>query len=90
VPFAEAHEIAGACVRFCETEGMELTDLTAEELAGISPKLGVDVLSVLSVAGSINAKSGRGGTAEARVREQLAEVEADMDEARSWLDSDGL
>jgi len=45
---------------------------------------------VLSVAGSINAKSGRGGTAEARVREQLAEVEAEMDEARSWLDSDGL
>ena len=85
VPFAEAHEIAGACVRFCETEGMELTDLTAEQLAGISPKLGVDVLSVLSVAGSIDARSGRGGTTEARVREQLAEVEAEVDEARSWL-----
>jgi argininosuccinate lyase len=85
VPFAEAHEIAGACVRFCEAEGMELTDLTADQLAGISPKLSADVLSVLSLAGSINARSGRGGTAEARVREQLAEVEAEMNEAHQWL-----
>jgi argininosuccinate lyase len=76
VPFAEAHEITGACVRFCETEGLELTDLTADQLAGISPKLGVDVLSVLSVTGSITGRSGRGGTAEARVREQLAEMTA--------------
>jgi argininosuccinate lyase len=74
VPFAEAHEIAGACVRFCEAEGVELTDLTAEQLAGVSPKLSTDVLPVLSVAGSINARSGRGGTAESRVREQLAEM----------------
>jgi argininosuccinate lyase len=86
VPFAEAHEIAGACVRFCEAEGIELTDLTAEQLSGISPKLGAGVQSVLSVTGSINAKTGRGGTAEARVREQLAEVEAAIDQARGWLD----
>jgi argininosuccinate lyase len=83
VPFAEAHEIAGACVRFCEGEGIELTDLSAEQLAAISPKLSGDVRLVLSVAGSINARSGRGGTAEARVREQLAEIETAMNEARS-------
>jgi argininosuccinate lyase len=76
VPFAEAHEIAGACVRFCETEDLELTDLTVDQLAGISSKLGAGVLSVLSVAGSIEARSGRGGTSEARVREQLAEIAA--------------
>ena len=29
VPFAEAHEIAGACVRRCEEDGIELSDLTA-------------------------------------------------------------
>src|SRR4029450_12199684 len=37
VPFAEAHEIAGACVRRCEAEGIELTDLTARHLARIAP-----------------------------------------------------
>ena len=38
VPFAGAHEIAGACVRRCEARGMELSDLTADQLAEISPR----------------------------------------------------
>ena len=63
VPFAEAHEIAGACVRRCEEDGVELTDLTADELAEISPHLTADVRAVLTVAGSINSRAGRGGTA---------------------------
>ncbi len=35
VPFAEAHHIAGACVRFCEERGIELGDLTDGQLAEI-------------------------------------------------------
>jgi argininosuccinate lyase len=76
VPFAEAHEIAGACVRRCEADGIELADLSTDDLADISPKLTDGVQSVLRVHGSINSRSGRGGTAEARVREQLAEMAA--------------
>ena len=33
VPFRVAHEVAGACVRACEARGIELWDLTDEELA---------------------------------------------------------
>jgi argininosuccinate lyase len=74
VPFAEAHEIAGAAVRRCEADGIELSELTPEVLAEISPRLTAEVLKVLTVAGSIDSRSGRGGTATARVREQLDEV----------------
>jgi argininosuccinate lyase len=74
VPFAEAHEIAGACVRRCEAAGLELTDLSADDLAEISPHLTSEVRSVLSVTGSINSRTGRGGTALVRVREQLDEI----------------
>jgi argininosuccinate lyase len=74
VPFREAHEISGACVRFCEQHGLELSDLTVEQLAGIDERLGADVLGVLTVEGSIDSRNGRGGTATARVTEQLAEV----------------
>jgi argininosuccinate lyase len=74
VPFAEAHEIAGACVRRCEADGLELTDLSADDLAEISPHLTSEVRSVLSVTGSINSRTGRGGTALVRVREQLDEI----------------
>lgn len=74
VPFREAHELAGACVRAAEGRGVELWDLTDDEFAGISPHLTPEVRSVLSVAGSISSRDGRGGTAEVRVREQLEEL----------------
>jgi argininosuccinate lyase len=86
VPFAEAHDIAGACVRRCEEDGIELTDLSADDLADISPHLTADVQAVLSVTGSINSRIGRGGTAEARVREQLAEVKTALTGAQEWVD----
>ncbi len=74
VPFARAHHIAGATVRYCEERGLELSDLTGDQLAEIDPALTPGVLEVLTVPGSIDARSGRGGTATARVTEQLAEL----------------
>jgi argininosuccinate lyase len=85
VPFAQAHEIAGACVRRCETAGFELTDLSVDDLAAISPHLTAEVRSVLTVEGSIKSRSGRGGTALARVQEQLDEVSAATAFLDQWI-----
>ncbi|MEZ5092526.1 argininosuccinate lyase [Nocardioides sp.] len=74
VPFRVAHELAGACVRRCEELGCELDELPDEELAAISPALRPEVRSVLTVEGSVAARTGRGGTAQDRVVEQLAEL----------------
>ena len=74
VPFAEAHEIAGAAVRYCEERGIDLPELTADQLAEISPLLTPDVLAVLTTHGSIDSRDGRGGTATAQVERQLAEM----------------
>ena len=63
VPFAVAHEITGAAVRYCEERGLELGDLTADQLAEVSPHLGDDVRKVLTVEGSVRSRDGRGGTA---------------------------
>ena len=76
VPFARAHEIAGACVRYCEARGQELSDLTEDQLAEISGDLTVDVLSVLTAEGSVASRNGRGGTAPSQVVAQLAELRA--------------
>jgi argininosuccinate lyase len=76
VPFRDAHEVAGACVRRCEELGCDLPDLTDEQLAAISPALSPEVRTVLTVDGSVSSRSGRGGTAPARVREQLDELRA--------------
>jgi len=74
IPFREAHEVSGACVRLCEERGIELWDLTDDDFAAVSPHLTSGVRDVLSVEGSIASRDGRGGTAEARVREQLDEL----------------
>ncbi len=74
VPFREAHELAGACVRRCEEREVELAELTDDDLAAISPHLTPGVRAVLTVAGSVASRDSRGGTAEPRVREQLAEL----------------
>jgi argininosuccinate lyase len=74
VPFRVAHELAGACVRACEERGIELHQLTDEELRSISPHLTPGVRDVLNVEGSVASRNGRGGTAPDRVREQLAEL----------------
>ena len=85
VPFAQAHHVAGAAVRYCEERGIELTGLTASDLPAIDERLTPGVLEVLTVEGSINARDGRGGTASARVGEQLNEVADAVDAISEWL-----
>ncbi len=85
-PFRIAHELAGACVRECEQQGIELADLTDEQFAAISPALTPDVRSVLTAEGSVASRNGRGGTAPQRVREQLVELRTSVTDARGVLD----
>ena len=73
VPFRDAHELAGECVRLAEGRGAELADLTDDELAGVSEHL-AGVRAVLTVEGSLASRSARGGTAPAAVAAQLAEL----------------
>jgi argininosuccinate lyase len=85
VPFRVAHEVAGACVRRCEELGVELHELTDEQLAGISPALTPAVRGVLTAEGSVASRAGRGGTAPARVTEQLDELAASVARFRDRL-----
>jgi argininosuccinate lyase len=85
VPFREAHEIAGACVRLCEERGIELWDLTDADLTSLSTRLRPPVRSVLTVQGSMASRSATGGTAPQRVAEQLDAVRGVAGWHRAWL-----
>ena len=89
VPFREAHEVAGACVRECEGQGKELWDLTDAELAAISSHLTPAVREVLTVEGSIASRDGHGGTAPVRVVEQLARAADRAGSLRAWAEDAG-
>ncbi|MBA2639487.1 MAG: argininosuccinate lyase [Nocardioidaceae bacterium] len=86
VPFREAHELAGACVRRCEHRDVDLADLTDAELVAVSPYLTPDVRSILTAAGSVASRDARGGTAPVRVREQLAELRDQAATLTAWME----
>lgn len=82
VAFRVAHEVAGACVQRAESSGIELWDLTNEDLAQISEHLNPQVREVLSVDGSLNSRNAFGGTAPARVVEQLSALDSMLHKER--------
>ncbi len=81
VPFRDAHEIAGGFVQAAEARGVGLEELSDAELADVSPLLTPEVRGVLTVEGALAARSAFGGTAPARVREQLAALRASLAES---------
>lgn len=86
VPFAQAHDIAGEAVRVCEAQGIELSDLTESQLKQIDSRLTGEVLSVLTVDGSIRNRNAVGGTAPDRVAEQLVLLKSGVGQARTWAE----
>ncbi|OBK33373.1 argininosuccinate lyase [Mycobacterium sp. 1165196.3] len=85
VPFRSAHEAAGAAVRAAEQRSVGLDELTDDELAAISPDLTPRVREVLTIEGSVSSRDARGGTAPARVAEQIETVLASADRLKSRL-----
>jgi argininosuccinate lyase len=85
LPFRAAHEAAGECVRVAESRGVGLEDLTDEELEKIHPALTPKVRDVLTVDGSIASRNTRGGTAPARVAEQLDRIASREADFRQWI-----
>ena len=86
VPFRVAHEVAGACVRFCEERGIGLDEMSDEDLASVSEHLHPGVRSVLTVQGSLASRHAYGGTAPARVGEQRIHLIKTVTLLRQWVE----
>jgi argininosuccinate lyase len=84
VPFSEAHEITGALVRYCEEKGLELSDLTPADLGAVDQRLGEDMLGHLTPEAAVAARAGYGGTAPARVAEQIGRLKENVSRQRDW------
>ena len=70
-PFREAHHIAGSIVKLAEDKGVTLDKLALEDMQSVDPAITRDVLAVLSLEASINSRMSLGGTAPARIKEQI-------------------
>jgi argininosuccinate lyase len=70
-PFREAHHIAGSIVKEAETKGLTLDKLPLADMQKIEPAITQDVFKVLTPEASVASRMSLGGTAPARVKEQL-------------------
>ena len=84
VPFREAHEASGACVRIAEERGVDLVELTDEDLAGVDKRLKPSVREVLTIDGAVASRGTKGGTAGVRVADQRETVRERAAAARTW------
>ncbi len=71
VAFREAHFITGRAVAKSEELGIDLSDISFDTLKTIDERIKKDVLEVLSIRHSMNARNSQGGTSTTRTIEQL-------------------
>ncbi|MBD8098741.1 argininosuccinate lyase [Pseudomonas fluorescens] len=86
VPFKEAHEITGALVQACEKHEIELWEASPAMLAQVDARLTPEVRDCLTLEAAIAARSGWGGTAPERVKEQMARLKVALAEQRKWVE----
>ena len=72
MPFRQAHHVTGALVKLAEDKGVDLDGLSLADMQGVHAEITEEVFSVLGVDNSVASRTSYGGTAPARVREQVA------------------
>ena len=72
LPFRDAHEVVGGAVALGVAKGVDLSELSLDELKAVSPLIGDDVFECLTLEGSLNARNHIGGTAPQAVKQAIA------------------
>jgi argininosuccinate lyase len=72
VPFRTAHEKIGNAVRYGLEKGVELGDLTLDELRQFGPEFAEDFFAAITLQATLDCHDVIGGTASVRVRQALA------------------
>jgi argininosuccinate lyase len=69
--FRDAHEVVAHAVKTAQSLGVDLSELPLATLQTFNPAVQADVFDVLSLAGSLAARTTLGGTAPQRVRAEI-------------------
>ncbi len=81
LPFRDAYHITGNVVNLAEEKGLDISELTLEELQSIDERIGEGVVALLDNRASMNARVSEGGTATVRTLEQVESL-------KSWLENE--
>jgi argininosuccinate lyase len=78
VPFREAHDIAGHLVRVASGRGVELAQLTLDELRAAHASFGPDLAEWLDPARAVDRRDLVGGPARTRVLAEIQRIEHEL------------
>ncbi len=78
LPFREAHHITGSIVKLAENKGVDLHELSLQEMQKIEKKISVKIFEVLSVENSVNSRKSIGGTSEYAVKKELEKAKKSL------------
>ncbi|RUM70186.1 MAG: argininosuccinate lyase [Sulfurovum sp.] len=71
MPFRDAYHITGNVVNLAEERGVDISELTFEELQSIDDRITEGVVKLLDNRASMNARVSEGGTSTVRTNEQI-------------------
>ncbi len=71
MPFRDAYKITGTIVMQAEKSGIDLSEISIEELKAVDSRIDEDVLTFLDLRNSMNARSSYGGTATEQTVKQM-------------------
>jgi argininosuccinate lyase len=75
IPFRDAYHITGNVVNVAEDKGVDISELTLEELQSVDDRIDEDVIVILDNRASMNARTSEGGTSTIRTKEQIVSLE---------------
>ncbi|CAA6814966.1 MAG: Argininosuccinate lyase (EC [uncultured Sulfurovum sp.] len=80
IPFRDAYHVTGNVVNVAEEKGLDISELSFEDLQAVDDRIGEGVVALLDNRASMNARQSEGGTSSIRTQEQI-------DSLLSWLTS---
>jgi argininosuccinate lyase len=78
IAFRDAYYITGDCVNLAESKGVDISELTLEDLQSVDNRIKENILELLDNRASMNARDSQGATATIRTKEQIKVM-------RKWL-----
>ncbi len=71
MPFRDAHHVTGAIVKLAEDNGIDISELTLDQMQSVHGEITADIFDFLTVENSVASRKSYGGTSPDNVRAQI-------------------
>lgn len=87
LPFRQAHEVVGKCVRYCIDNSKWLMDLSLDEFKKFSSLFEDDIIEAIKIETCVSARNSYGGTSYTEVARSLTTAQSILNNQQTVLDT---